>query len=610
MESARLVRVGLAVMVALSWPGGVHAGATGMVPSRAGVEPVGRSSSSADEPATGRLPSSRRNVELLAALRPPGRDGRRFGDVAVFGGWAYVVALPTGRCRGSGVHVIDVQQPDRPRERRLLRARPGSSVSEGVQVVRVDTARFRGDLLVHNNEVCAPDGRGGVSIWDVTDPKEAKLLVANAGDTTGPNRQAARPHRTHSAFAWAAGSRAYMVSVDEEDDRPVDIFDITDPRRPRLVAETGLSDWPQANRAPLPPGGNASFHDVVVADVQGRKRMLLSYWDAGHIQIDVEDPARPVYLGDTDYEYPDPAAPHRGLPAEGNAHYGEFTADRDWFIGADEDLSPYRVVVESPGESFAALQADGPRQLGPGEGLRGAGTVFVGSACAGEQLPPADGPGVRWAVVEGGDCALDAKAAAVAAAGYQAAVVFNGADARPCEELSGGSVQAPIPVFLVGRTTGLAVLGAGSGGRRCPRQGSGPASPAVGTEGRRLGARRLFDGWGAVHLYRNQLADGRYPRVATFALPEAQDEALADGAGALTAHEVATDPARALAYVSHSAGGLRVLRFGEGRLEEVGHYADGNNLWGVEVGRRSGETIIFASDRKLGLLLFRYTGPA
>jgi hypothetical protein len=44
------------------------------------------------------------------------------------------------------------------------------------------------------------------------------------------------------------------------------------------------------------------------------------------------------------------------------------------------------------------------------------------------------------------------------------------------------------------------------------------------------------------------------------------------------------DPGQNLAYSSYYAGGMRVFRFGEAGIEEVGHYIDdeGSNFWGVE----------------------------
>jgi hypothetical protein len=84
------------------------------------------------------------------------------------------------------------------------------------------------------------------------------------------------------------------------------------------------------------------------------------------------------------------------------------------------------------------------------------------------------------------------------------------------------------------------------------------------------------------------------------------------GFGDLSVHEVATSPQRAdLAYFSYYAGGLRVAKIANDQLTEVGHYIDvgGNNFWGVQVFTGpDGKEYVAASDRDLGLYIFRYTG--
>ena len=79
----------------------------------------------------------------------------------------------------------------------------------------------------------------------------------------------------------------------------------------------------------------------------------------------------------------------------------------------------------------------------------------------------------------------------------------------------------------------------------------------------------------------------------------------------LSVHQVATDPDTSLAYLSHYAGGLRVLRYGAAGMTEVGRYIDsaGSNFWGVEVHKHpDGRKYVLASDRDSGLWIFRYTG--
>jgi hypothetical protein len=72
---------------------------------------------------------------------------------------------------------------------------------------------------VISNESCGSRGIGGLTLWDVTD----------------------------------------AVAIDnEEAPNDLDFFDITDPRNPVLIAETGIGDWPAVN---VNAFGNVSIAD-------------------------------------------------------------------------------------------------------------------------------------------------------------------------------------------------------------------------------------------------------------------------------------------------------------------------------------------------------------
>ena len=104
-------------------------------------------------------------------------------------------------------------------------------------------------------------------------------------------------------------------------------------------------------------------------------------------------------------------------------------------------------------------------------------------------------------------------------------------------------------------------------------------------------------------------APGSIASLDTFAIPESQDPAYAEGFGDLSVHEVALDPnpRKKLAYVSYYAGGFRVLKYGPLGLRQVGAFIDegGNNFWGVEVHKIRGQQYVLASDRDFGLYIFK-----
>ena len=48
--------------------------------------------------------------------------------------------------------------------------------------------------------------------------------------------------------------------------------------------------------------GNSIFHhDVVVKKIGAVQTMLVSYWDAGYVKLNVNDPTAPTFIGDSDF---------------------------------------------------------------------------------------------------------------------------------------------------------------------------------------------------------------------------------------------------------------------------------------------------------------------
>ena len=355
---------------------------------------------------------------------------------------------------------------------------------------------------------------------------------------------------------------------------------------------------------------------MVVKEIGGRQVMLLSYWDAGYVKVDFTDVHHPVYLGDTDFTNPDPEALESGftVPPEGNGHQAEFTVDNQYVIGADEDFGPYALVARNltDGTDLTASQGSDTTPLASGQTITGQAR-FAGRACPGDPPVPA-GDGTQIAVVERGVCTFTEKVASVlAAGGYDAVLVFNRTASDACNQSLGMSVDGDIPTFGVApRQQGYAIFGvegqydddaclAGDGSQLAPI--------AVGALGDTLTFSSYFDGWGYVHLFRNQA--GKMTELDTYAIPEAHDPAYAEGFGDLSVHEVATsheDPDRL--YFSYYSGGFRVAEIEGGEIVEKGHYIDGsgNNFWGVEVFEQDGIEYVAASDRDHGLWIFEYTG--
>jgi len=571
----------------------------------------------------GHLPATQENVDLVSKLRLDNVVPEKIADVGVHKGYAYLAAWGQVTCEDNGVHVVDIRNAAQPREVKFIRSKPGSYPGEGIQTVTITTPKFSGDVLVSNNEKCNENtGYGGVNLYDVTRPTKALPLFEGAGDTndaSGVKRKQA--NEIHSAFAWDAGDKAYVVIVDNVEATDVDILDITDPRSPKLIAEYNLAEeFPQILQDAPPNLVEVFLHDMIIKEIGGRQVMLLSYWDAGYVKLDMTNPKNPEYLGDTDFTNPDPEAAESGLtvPPEGNGHQAEFTKNNDFVIGSDEDFNPYALRARNVDDDtdLTASQGSDTTQLKESETITG-DAVFVGRACPGDPAVPAaptTTSGKQIAVVERGVCTFTEKVTSVTnAGGYEAVLIINREGSDACNASLGMSVEGDIPTFGVApREQGFAIFGvedqyndaeclAGDGTRLAPIQ--------LGTVGDTLTFSSYFDGWGYVHLFDN--SDGKMAELDTYAIPEAHDPAYATGSGDLSVHEVATSPTRnELAYFSYYAGGFRVAEIQDGELVEVGRFIDqgGSNFWGVQVFKQGGQEYVAASDRDFGLYIFKYTG--
>jgi hypothetical protein len=609
-------------------------------------------------PIEGHLPGSSANVELIGELEPTDEFGPivpgQIADLAVYKGFAYLNSWNEPTCTKGGVYVVDIRNPRVPTEVDFIPAVPSNFHGEGADVISVDTKTFEGDLLAVNNEKCADtDAGGGFDLYDVTDPRNPRTLIQGAGDHGGEGRMNGTQisNTYHSVFMWNDDGKVYLVGTDNEEFADVDIWDITNPRKPKPVAEYDLAaDFPQILQTAAFPRLNQVFnHDMVVKEIGGRQTMLDSYWDAGYVMLDVENPAKAFYVGDSDFETEDPLVP--GIsPPEGNAHEAEFSHDNTYFLGADEDFNPYRTdkffIEDAPNvnrQERPGTEVGGgtsPASL-PDQTMSGKG-VYGGYGCPADTTPvpqaadydaaelglqPGDekilvmqrGPsGDPSADYNGnGDLTDDAcfpgeKAAKAHDAGWDALLLVN-RHITPDDAFCGSGAFDPAKP-MVTLCTNHATFHELFGTTSTPYP---EAAPAVGDISvKRIVGTSIFDGWGYLSLFRRE--NGKVGRVDSYAIPEALDPAFAFEFGDLSIHEIATDPGQNLAYSSYYAGGARVFRFGATGIEEVGHYIDpeGNNFWGVETfvpqhaaaGDLEGKRLFAGSDRDHGIFIFRYTG--
>ena len=595
----------------------------------------------------GHLPPSSENVDLVSRLKVSMAEEGVVADVATYRDTAFLAGWsPLCDTRGAGgFWSLDVRNPRAPRELTFVSSPPGTYLTEGMHAFRLTTPAFTGDVLLVSQEICGnagTTGRGGIALYDVTNPAAPTLL--GMGADTGVR---ALGNSSHSAFGWDVGNKAYAAAVDNQETEDIDIFDITDPRNPVLIKETGVDEWPQAQDN-LAYGSEAFVHDLIVRRVEGRWEMLASYWDVGYVRIDMTDPANPRYIIDHDFLPTDPLVPGIGKP-EGNAHEAEWDrcpeegvrsrfpcGDTRYVLAADEDFSVSRPtfrINSGPGAGFQDAGefswtvplnakfsatngvAEGPTRFG-GSGcpsdVNGNGTNDRAEVPNASTLPISAGQ-VRVIVFERGTCFFSEKVETGQLAGYDVVLVANhhaGAngglfpDAFICGS-QGHTFTATVSGLCIGHRA-LHQLFNDPPEYTTPSTGQAADLPPIGTNGvvvRVAGG--VFDGWGYVHL----LNHDTMAEIDQYAVPQALDERFAQGFGDLTVHEITTDPTGDVGYLAWYSAGFRVVDYSGGTLEEVGHFIapEGSDIWGVELNvRRDGRLFALASDRSYGLYIFRF----
>jgi PA domain/LVIVD repeat len=583
----------------------------------------------------GHLPPGSRNMQLVGKLRLTNVEGG-IADVGVFGNFAYLNAF-SPECKdrggaGTGVHVVDISNPASPSKAGFIAAHENSYVGEGIHVVHASTPSFTGDLLIHNNETCDASkfAPSGASLWDVTDPRNPKPMSLNFGDPD-PAVDLQTYHTTHSAQLFvqpgALGGKDRILATlqDNQDLDDVDIFDVSNPKSPVLLSEQGLEDWPGAQGS-YANGDTVFHHDMQHKRIGGHDYLLVSYWDAGQVLLNIDDPANPTFVGDSDYRFPDPLMPQFDIP-EGNSHQAYWDADSEFILSTDEDFSPFRTLFQITTGPNAGPYGAGefgwtvPIDSRPDKMINGP-TVFGGRGCDEDPPPPPAsslnaGPGEEKIVVMSrGACFFSIKVENAQDAGYDAVIIGQS---------HGGSRNGLLPdsFFCGGQGHEFTITASGvCVGHRAMHllfsddpAYTGPDGPDIplGALGERVEARTVFDGWGYVQLH-----DARDPNlkiIDSYAVPEALDHEFAEGFGVLSVHEVKTDPRTNvnLAYISYYNAGARVVKFDRKGIKEVGFFIDegGNHFWGTfpfRLGKSQGAPYLAFSDRDSGLYILRYTG--
>jgi hypothetical protein len=267
------------------------------------------------------------NTEVVGHLAPP-QDGG-YGDVWAHKDVAYLGNLRRGDCRpANGIWAIDLEDPAKPRALGAFAKFPGSD-GEDVWVGSVRTKAFKGDLAAVGVQRCSRQASGfaGMALYDVTDPAKPRELARLAtGVASGVHELGVVQRPDGRVLALAAVPYSFNLSGGRQGD--LRIIDITDPRRPRELANWDVRrDGPAEARGQLAARRDVFDHSAWPFD-KGNK-VYASFWAAGVQFLDITNPASPRLIGQTPYR---PEDGYRG------AHSGWFNEDETLFVQNDEAM--------------------------------------------------------------------------------------------------------------------------------------------------------------------------------------------------------------------------------------------------------------------------------
>lgn len=586
----------------------------------------------------GHLPSISYGVTLVGKAQVTNPSGagleHHIADVAGYGNYAFLTAYREPTCERTGAYVIDISDPKAPFEVQsaFMETTPGNYVGEGPSVIEIHNEYFSGALFIYPNEIYAkadapdptgPRQRGGINIWNISDPEHPQLLAAHVGDYTGPDGEAvSQALAVYYTCAWTNSftGRTYVGFVTDKPTTDIGIMDITDPRNAVMVNALDLRVAPFSVTPDSSRGLTSVFgHAVNVRLVGDRYVMNATYWDGGYVLLDVTEPTpgNVSLIAKTTYAEFDEERAKRGqqISPEGNAEHSDLSPDAEYLVGADENCESYRLlgtITSGPhaGTEYIAAWSPDTAPVNADTTISGTPT-FVGSGCPGT-VQPGDGIALierDASILTGGSaegCSFQEKLDTIAAAGYDAGIIFNHQGPDGLQQFP-TAAKGTIPLMFVNRLTGLQLLGVPGVTEATACTTATPATPAISaTE-----IKAVFEGWGYLRLFKTDIpgsaGTGSATQIDTYAIPESQDPRFATGFGDLSASHVAIEPDRKLVFATFFAGGLRVLSYGSSGLREVGAFREpGNDFAGVAIHKIGEKKYILVSDRNFGLYIFDF----
>ena len=247
----------------------------------------------------------------------------------------------TGVDEDNGTSIVDVTDPRQPRLLAHVPGEPGQGETGGAQMVRACS----GETLPHGDKsktyLLRTYGNAGHEVWDVTDPSKPALLATIVKGLKG----------THKSWWECDSGIAYLVSCLEgwRTRRMTQVFDLSDPARPKHIRNFGLSGQQPGTQGDVP----TELHGMISTGPKGN-RIYFGYGTnkAGILQIVdreklLKGPPEPTeanlnYPQVGRLELPPTNGAHTTFPLLG-MEVAEFTKDkggarRDFAVIVDESL--------------------------------------------------------------------------------------------------------------------------------------------------------------------------------------------------------------------------------------------------------------------------------
>jgi hypothetical protein len=306
-----------------------------------------------------------RGVDVLAHHNPGGFNA----DVVAHRGFAYMGSWGTSSdddslCPAQGVRVYDLKNLRRLNVTATFADGESNPLLDGswtekVQVHRVNTPHFKGDLAAVSFQSCKDGGFGGIGLYDVTNPRHPTELALFENGTIGVHELwlQVRKNRAYvyqatifeEIFQWFGGAT-------EPGNPDFRVIDVSDPRNPQQVGQ--WSAWEEFGINPGQANGSFAFNLVhsMIGDDDG-DRAYLSYWDFGTVILDMTDPTDPQFLGRTTF----------AANQEGNAHSSWLARGGRLLIETQEDFDgdPFPGIETGFGYTrfFDISDEESPREI-------------------------------------------------------------------------------------------------------------------------------------------------------------------------------------------------------------------------------------------------------